>query len=333
MKAAMRPAKTSQGTLVAPLNRILGTEAHVRLLRILSRASGPLSRPELARYIRLDESGVRRALDALGVEGIVEAVEGGGHMRMRLRDAHPLAAALRALFEAEGKRAQEIIYAIRRKVRTLSRRPEAMWIMMTGRRHPDALDVVRVSVLAYPRDVDALARELRLALREVERAHDVVIEVTSRTAADLETVDAQEYADVMEALAVVGPKPGVYLPDEPPAETAPKPAPPRGRWRTHAELDRRALALGRAIGDRLVRDPSLIDRARGYVRRRLTEAAPGERQEMEEWDGILDTMPPARLRAFLTDPGERATRLRQSLPFVDVLSASEREAVFRKAGA
>jgi hypothetical protein len=55
------------------------------------------------------------------------------------------------------------------------------------------------------------------------------------------------------------------------------------------------------------------------------------RQEMEEWEMILDTLPPARLRAFLADPGERATRLRQSLPFVAVLTPAERDDLFRKA--
>lgn len=331
----MRPVKTSQGSLSSPLNRILGTEAHVRVLRILSRAEEPLTRPQVARFARLDESGVRRVLDALATEGIVEAVEGGGHMRMRLRDENPLAAALRALFQAEIQRAEEIVKAIRAKVRTLSKRPEALWIHAAGGEQRGSLDVVRVGLVAYPRDVDGLARELRLALRDVERTYDIVIDVSSRTAADLDTMDPDEYADVMAAQALVGPTPSTLLPAEPPPPPQPPPPasmPAPGRGRTHADLDRRALALGRAVGDRVVRDPALIDQARRYVRRRLKEAPPGERQEMEEWDGILETMPPARLRAFLVDPGQRATRLRQSLPFLHVLSEREREAVLRKAG-
>jgi hypothetical protein len=40
-------------------------------------------------------------------------------------------------------------------------------------------------------------------------------------------------------------------------------------------------------------------------------------------------MPPARLRAFFVEDSERATRLRQSLPALNLLSAAERQAVLR----
>lgn len=333
LDSAMRPAKTAEGGLSAPLNRILGTEANVRVLRSLSRAEEPLQRPEVARRARLDESGVRRALDALAVEGIVEAAEGGGHVRVRLRDAHPLAGALRALFQAEAQRAQDVLAAIRKRIRALSRRPISLWIVEGGRLSAEGLDIVRIGLLAPPREVDALARELRIALREVEREYDLAVEVIARTEADLATADAEEYGQVAAARPLEGREPASFLALEAPDEAPRDPQPARPQARTHAQLDRRAVALGRAIGDRLVRDPSLIRRARGYVRRRMAEAAPGERLEMEEWEGILDTMPPARLRAFLTDPGQRATRLRQSLPFLDVLTPAEREAILRKAGA
>jgi hypothetical protein len=39
------------------------------------------------------------------------------------------------------------------------------------------------------------------------------------------------------------------------------------------------------------------------------------------------TMSPSRLQRFLTEPSERATRLRQTLPLLDVLSPAERDAV------
>ena len=319
----MRPAKTPQGGLSAPLNRILGTEANVRVLRTLSRAGEPMPRPEVA----------RRALEALAVEGIVEAAEGGGHMHVRLREAHPLAGALRALFQVEAQRTQDVIAAIRKRIRSLSRRPLSLWIMEADRPGADGLDVVRVSLLGRAREADALARELRMALREVEREFDIVVEVSARTEADLATADAEEYGRVAAAQPLVGPEPASFLPAEPPPETPRSSQPARAGGRTHAELDRRGIALGRAIGDRLLRDRSVVDRARAYVRRRLAEGSPGERMEMEEWEGILDTMPPARLRAFLIDPGQRATRLRQSLPFLHVLTPREREAVLRKAGA
>jgi hypothetical protein len=40
-------------------------------------------------------------------------------------------------------------------------------------------------------------------------------------------------------------------------------------------------------------------------------------------------MPPARLRRFLLENSERAIRLRQTLPTLNLLSPAEREAVIR----
>ena len=97
------------------------------------------------------------------------------------------------------------------------------------------------------------------------------------------------------------------------------------RVRSHADADTRGRVLARAIADRLKTDPSLVSRARAYVAARLTAASSGEQRELREWDRILRTMSVARLRRFLNDSGERATRLRQSLPFLGVLTPQERE--------
>jgi hypothetical protein len=319
----MRPAKTAQSHLVAPLNRILGTEANVRLLRVLCAAREPLGRPEVARRAELDASGVRRALDALAAEGIVEAAGAGARAPVRLRDAHPLASALRSLFAAEQRRAEDLVDAIRRIATGLSSVPHALWVSAPPAK-PDSLDVVRVGVLAGGREVDAVARDLRDALRGVQREHDAAIEVQGFTRADLETLSAESRGELAAARPVLGPSPATMITGD-----APPSAPVRSWARGHEQLDRRALLLARAIGERIVRDPGLIERARAYARR-VAASSPGVRQEMEEWEMLLDTLPPARLRAFLADSGERATRLRQSLPFVGALTPAERDEFFSK---
>lgn len=321
----MRPAKTSQGNLVAPLNRILGTEANVRLLRVLSEAREPLGRAEVARRAQMDTSGVRRALDSLAAEGIVETVGAGARAPVRLRARHPLASAIRGLFVAERGRADDVVQAIREIGTSLSPQPRALWVTFSVQREPGSLETMHLGVLASARGVDAVGRSLRSRLREVQRRYDIPIEVRAHTLADLQTFAAGERAELATAQPILGPAPVGFL-----AADAPRAAPERSRSRGHALQDRRALLLGRAIGERIVRDPTLIERAREYARR-MASSSPGVRQEMEEWEEILDTLPPARLRAFLADPGERATRLRQSLPFVDALAPAEREDLFRKA--
>lgn len=98
---------------------------------------------------------------------------------------------------------------------------------------------------------------------------------------------------------------------------------------THEEHDARARRLAVAIAAKLKADPGLAALAADRVRRRAKEASAGEQQELAEWARLLSTLSPARLRAFLVEDSERATRLRQSLPALQLLSSTEREAVLR----
>jgi hypothetical protein len=97
--------------------------------------------------------------------------------------------------------------------------------------------------------------------------------------------------------------------------------------RRHADLDARGLGIARAIARQLRRDPALSARALACVEQRMASASPQERLELEEWAQLLRTASPARLRRFLVAPGERATRLRQTLPFLGILSPEERQTV------
>lgn len=314
----MRPTKHSESLLSAPLNRILRTEAAVRVLRVLSLTRHPLGRSEVAARARLDPSGVRRALKELEEQGIVDSVGAGGAQPVRLRMAHPFARALRSLFRAEASRANAIARDVRRAAASVSPPPRAVWMI-----HPApsrGLEPLQVGVLASPAELDSAVQRLRDALREMERREDLVVEVRGYTAADLSVLSPAERDAFSGAVPVLGLVPG--------GATS---AGAAARVRDHADLDERALALARAIGNRIVRDPTLIERARKYVDEYLASAPPGERKEMEEWGAILETMPPARLRNFLVDEGERATRLRQSLPFLGALTPAERTTVLHAA--
>ena len=72
------------------------------------------------------------------------------------------------------------------------------------------------------------------------------------------------------------------------------------------------------------------------VRRRLEEGIASERYSetvkdaLREWLVILDQKPVSEILELLTDPGEEATRLRQSSPFAGVLSEAERRRVFNR---
>jgi len=48
---------------------------------------------------------------------------------------------------------------------------------------------------------------------------------------------------------------------------------------------------------------------------------------LDEWLSLLNTQTPARLAALIVRDDDRMTRLRQSLPFLEALTASERREV------
>jgi hypothetical protein len=72
----------------------------------------------------------------------------------------------------------------------------------------------------------------------------------------------------------------------------------------------------------LERRPELARRAREEMARRLATAPAPEARTLREWLEVLDGMTVPRLRRWLVGRGERATRLRQSMPLV-LLSAAD----------
>ncbi len=91
----MRPISEKQSFLRNPLNYVLGTEAQVRILRVLSQTQSPLSGSEIASQSDLTFRGASKALESL-VE--VEIVSYIGRERSKLYmlfNEHPLAPLLK----------------------------------------------------------------------------------------------------------------------------------------------------------------------------------------------------------------------------------------------
>ena len=96
---------------------------------------------------------------------------------------------------------------------------------------------------------------------------------------------------------------------------------------SHRVLEARSLAMHCLVARKVARNPALLKTARSTLaawRQRYAAAMP---RALDEWQAILER-PWPEVAAFITNPGERATRLRQSTPFAGVLSASERERVY-----
>ncbi|NUO63694.1 MAG: winged helix-turn-helix transcriptional regulator [Gemmatimonadaceae bacterium] len=320
----MRPPAKRQSALRNPLNAFLGTEGTVRVLRILAKEDAPIGAGELARRAQLTPVATRRGLAALVDAGLVEVHGRPGTASYALRGSHPLVPALRALFDAEVRRAESLFAKIGDCVRKLKPPPMAVWIegpVATGSDEPGEPLVLRV--VAPAPLLAQIQRQLRETTRSLEQSHDVTIEVAGATPADFAGSRASKAWDerLRTAHGLAGLPPSAYL-----RKTAtPELGNVARRIRSHLDLDREGRAIAHAIAQRVQKDPTLITRAKEFIGRRLPEASGRERHELEEWRHLLDTASPARIRRLLIDPGERATRLRQTLPFLGVLTTQERE--------
>ena len=179
-----------------------------------------------------------------------------------------------------------------------------------------------MGLLCGARDLETTVASFEDVIGDLELEQDVSIEIRGRTEADLLAGDNEELEALRHVLPLLGAPPHAILaPDSPPDAGSASPRRPF----SHGDLDARARELAAAIAHRIHTDPSLVARARAHIAQRLPHASTGEQRDLREWDRILRAMSLPRLRRFLVDPGERATRLRQTFPFTGILSAEERE--------
>lgn len=282
----------------------------MRILRLLTERQQPQSAGAIAAAVSLNDSGVRRTLDRLVRLDLIETF-GSQYL---LREAHPLAEALRRLFDAERSRFDAIIKGVRASTRNRSNVVDAAWIEGSVATGDDSHgEAIRLAVLASARLVDAAAENVRHDLLPIERRMGVRFEVRGVTHADIAAATADEIRAIEASIPICG--------------RLPVPAPARKqieRISSHADMDRWARALADAIAEKVERgDASVVTAAERFIEQRMEWASDRERKELESWRDILQTHTPPLLAKLLREDSERATRLRQSLPFVDALTDSE----------
>jgi hypothetical protein len=97
----------------------------------------------------------------------------------------------------------------------------------------------------------------------------------------------------------------------------------------HAAAEDVSLELHRAVAERLLEDPALVERARERVAGWLRDGSVA-RPYAEAWRDIL-VGPVEAIARFLTDPGENARQMRQTSPFAGVLDPRTRWSIWRRA--
>ena len=322
----MRPTKHPQSALRCPLNHILGTEANVRVLRVLFLSPVPLGIAELARQTALQASGLSRVCANLEDLGVIETVGRGRNRQFWRRQVRPLVQEIATLFGVEQSRAEQILGRVRAAAQASSGSIGAAWLEGPVADRTDGPgDAIIVGALVDDAAVESVRDQIWAQLLVVQEELDVSIELRLMTQADLRTADESRLRELERAQPLVG---------APPIELARPAAPDRSRdpifrAKRHESVDRRLLRIATAIAERLKRDPSLVQRAMDHVERRLLTASGSERLALREWQALLRSNSAPRLRRLLVQDDARARRLRQSLPFVDVLSPDERKTLLR----
>ncbi len=304
----MRPISKWQDNIQYPLNALLGSEARVRILRVLSGdAEGALTVPDIAERTGLSIPGTRKALTALAHSGFVDIIGGGRRHQYALMYSNPLIKAVISIFCAEKEGYHKLIQSLRKAAKRLSPPPYSIWILNFP---VNAESPLEVGLLDSGEHLSDSVRKLRQEYLGLEMKYDLTIEIHGYTRADLPNIDI----DGDDYILLAGTLPVVSNTDNKSG----------GRIRTHKELDSRSLEWCRALVPMIKEDRSLISRARNHLEW-LIEAGQGlANEDLREWSSIIKSYSIHRLLKFLISENPRASRLRQSCPFFAVLNSKER---------
>jgi DNA-binding Lrp family transcriptional regulator len=305
MKPVERGTEES-GMMSRSLDAMLGSQANVKLLRILTTGTpGPMNAEEAARRTGLTPPGARKGLERLVGTGLVRRAGAGPQKQFSLNSEHPLVGALGELFEAEARCYHDLLKRLRTSLGAV---PEirAAWIVGPS---PEPGESIHVALVAEPADLPWIGAEARQRVTEVERDFDLIIEIDTYTEVDAPV------PDVAASIPLAGIVPG-------PATRV------TGRPITHDELDRRSLDTAVGIAQLIRDDPSIIARAKRHLDDLLQAGQGTATGDLAEWRLLLDTYSAQSLQQFLVSSSSRAQRLRSSSPFLPVLSPEERARLF-----
>ncbi len=316
----MRPTKLKQSALRYPLSHWLTSETNIRVCRVLAIAEHPVSSAEIASLASLHPSGVGKVCGELEDAGLLESVGQGRRRPYRLLERSGLSDALRQLFRAEGERWRQFTDAVKQAMSHASvisgwmQGPVARGVDLPG-------ETANIRAIVSAPDAELVRRHLAHSIPAVERQFDVAIEWRVLTTADLLAGHSADREALQHVMLLAGYPPTLVL-----AQATSNPTTsPRNARTTHADLDDARLRYARAIADRLKSDPSIRDRARQQAEQALRLKGGNRAYDVvNEWHDILVAYSIPNLRRLLIGTDDRAVRLRQSMPFTDVLTEAER---------
>lgn len=297
----MRPPRVQRSRLRYPLDVVLGSAAHIRLLRVvLYEIGGPVSVTDAARMAGLSTTGARKALEVLAGLGVVIRVGTGRAQKYGPAEDGRFAPLLNQVFQQEEQQYQDLLRSVREAVGL----PE-VWNAWLS--EPSDLDerCLELDVVADTKAFGWIGPELRSRLMSTEKRFDIIIEVNAFTRADSPQIP-------VDAVLLWGP--GEDAAGDRSAGPSVRDDSVERSWRT-----------AQVIAEMMKSDPSLARRALQYTNMLLREGQGTANSDLGEWRQLLETYSGERLRDLLVSRSSRADRLRRSSPFFAVLTSEQRD--------
>jgi predicted transcriptional regulator len=295
----MATKKTRTRSLRTPWDTILGTKSHVRALRVLEETRESMAVRELARRAGEHLRSVQLAVNRLVRAGVIERVGTGSLQQVRLNAKHPLTTPLQQLFEAERIRFDRLVSELKALAQKCANRASAVWLIEDV---PTEDDPIEVGLIATSASVDEIADTLRESVLQLVRREYVNVEVQGWTRPDLEALEWSPMAAPNQLILLWG-----VLPEEFADRAG------LGN-RSHAAVDEALLERAERVVIAIRQRPELVRKALRELQKRLETASPHTAKTLREWQDVLENMSIPQLSRWLVSPGERATRLRQSMP-------------------
>jgi len=299
----MRPIHTKQNAIECPINEVFGTQANVRILRVLAEDTlVVIGATEAAQRSGLTVAGARRALQKLAKTGIVETLGGGKSQRYKLRENDVLTNIIRALFQQESERYQQLKIKIRN---ILSLLPEVIAAWMD--QAPESLgEPMQIGIVADGRSLAYLGKEIQQRMGDLEKEYDLIIDIRTFSIGEADDFSINNSELLYGFLGTTSTHSNY----------------------SHRAHDERTARASAAIAKLLENNPSLTSRAIRHADNLLKESHGTATHDIREWRDLLQNYSQQRLRDFLVAESPRSLRLRQSSPFFAVLEPKEREIIF-----
>ena len=297
----MRTPRIQRSRLEYPLDVVLGTTAHVRLMRVIHHeVGGPVSVTDAARMAGLSTTGARKALEVLAGMGSVTRVGTGRAQKYGPTENDFFASLLNQLFQQEQRQYEELLRGVREAVGM----PEIRNAWLSERVELDE-GSLELDVVVDAKALGWIGPELRTRLAPTEKRFDIIIEFNAFTRADNPQIPT-------DAVLIWGP--GVEADGDWSPGTQP-----------YADSIERSWRTAQAIAEMMKSDPSLARRALQHTNMLLHEGQGTANSDLGEWRQLLETYSGERLRDLLVSRSSRADRLRRSSPFFAILTPDERD--------